>query len=82
MKNNQQHTNDNKCRFCKVKVEDVTHIISSCSEMSSQYQMSIRQDVIAKYLYEAIIEIRIQNAMLNNTRVMGLSINKMKLSIG
>ena len=54
LKNNQQPTNDNKCRLCKVHVEDVTHIISSCSKMTSRYCLPIRHDVIAKYFYEAI----------------------------
>ena len=35
LKNNKQPTNDNKCRFCKVFLEDVTHIISSCNKMLS-----------------------------------------------
>ena len=54
LENNQQPTNGNKCRLCKVHVEDVTHIISSCSKMSSRYYLPIQHDVIAKYFYEAI----------------------------
>ena len=54
LKNNQQPTNDNKCRLCKIHVEDVTHIISSCNKMSSRYYLPIRHDVIAKYFYETI----------------------------
>ena len=49
LKNNQQPTNDNKCRLCKVHVEDVTDIISSCSKMSPRYYLPTRQDVIGKY---------------------------------
>ena len=41
LKNNQQPTNDNKCSPCKVHVEDVTYIISSCSKMSSRYCLPI-----------------------------------------
>ena len=54
LKNNQQPTNDNKCRLYKIHVENVTHIIRSCSKMSSRYYLPIWHDVIAKYLYEAI----------------------------
>ena len=54
LKNNQQPTNGNKCRLCKVHVEDVTHIISSCSKMSSRYYLPIWHDVIPKYFYETI----------------------------
>ena len=48
-KNNQQPTNDNKCHLCKVHIEDITHIISSCGKMSSQYYLLIQHN-IAKYL--------------------------------
>ena len=54
LKNNQQPTNDNKCRLCRVHVEDVTHIISSCNKMSSRYYLPIRHDVNVKYLFETI----------------------------
>ena len=53
-KKTEKPTNDNKCRLCKVNAKDVTHTISSCSKMFSQYYQPIRHDVIAKYLYEAI----------------------------
>ena len=45
------HTN-NRCRLCKNLVEDMFHIISSCSRMSSRYYLPLRHDVIAKYVYE------------------------------
>ena len=45
------HTN-NCCRLCKNQVEDVFHIISSCSRMSSRYYLPLRHDAIAKYIYE------------------------------
>ena len=54
LKNNQLATNGNKGRLCKVHVEEVTHIISSCSKMSSRYYLPVRHDVIAKYFYETI----------------------------
>ena len=53
-KNNQQPSTDNKCRLCKYQVEDVIHVISSCSKMSSRYYLPIRHDVVAKYVYEAM----------------------------
>ena len=54
LKNNQQPTNDQKCRLCKVHVEDVTHIISSCSKMFSRCCLPLRHDAIAKYFYGTI----------------------------
>ena len=44
LKDIQQTTNDNKFRICKVHVEDVTYIISSCSKISSLYYLPIRHD--------------------------------------
>ena len=41
LKNKQQPTNGNKYRLCKVPVENVTHIISSCSKISSRYYLPI-----------------------------------------
>ena len=48
LKNNQQPTNDNKCCLSKVHVEVVTHIISSCIKMPSQYYLPIQHNIIAK----------------------------------
>ena len=48
----QPSTTGNKCRLCKKEVEDVTHILSSCSKMSSRYYLPLRHDIIAKYVYE------------------------------
>ena len=45
------HT-DNRCRLCKNQVEDMFHVISSCSRMSSRYYLPLRHDAIAKYVYE------------------------------
>ena len=45
------HTN-NCCRLSKNQVEDVIHITSSCSRMSSGYYFPLRHDAIAKYVYE------------------------------
>ena len=46
-------TTDNKCRLCKKEAEDVTHILSSCSKMSSRYYLPLRH-VIAEYVYKKI----------------------------
>ena len=31
----------NKCQLCKKEIEDVTHILSSCSKMSSRYYIPL-----------------------------------------
>ena len=54
LENNQQLNNDNKCCLCNVHVENVTHIISSFSKMSSRYYLPVRHDVMAKYFCETI----------------------------
>ena len=43
---------DNRCRLCKNQVEDIFHVISSYSRMSSRYYLLLRYDAIAKYIYE------------------------------
>ena len=43
---------NNCCRLCQNQIEDVFHIISSCSRMSSRYYLPLRHDAIAKYVYE------------------------------
>ena len=35
----QPSTTDNKCLLCKKEVEDVTHILNSCSKMSSRHYL-------------------------------------------
>ena len=45
------HT-DNRRRPWKNQVEDMFHLISSCSRMSSHYYLSLRHGAIAKYVYE------------------------------
>ena len=40
---------NNRCKLCQNQVEDVFHIISSCSRMSSRYYLPLRNDAIAKY---------------------------------
>ena len=46
----------NKCRLCKVCVEDITHITSGCSKMSSRYYLPLRHDVIAKTIFKSLIK--------------------------
>ena len=46
---------NNKCRLCNYCVEDITHVISSCSKMSSRYYLPLRHDVIAKTVYNEIL---------------------------
>ena len=45
------HTDD-CCRLCKNQVQDMFHVISSCSRMSSHYYLPLRHDAISKYVYE------------------------------
>ena len=39
---------NNKCRLCTTNVEDVSHIIAGCSNMSARYYLPLRQDEVAK----------------------------------
>ena len=48
----QPSATDNKCWLCKKEVDDVIHILSICSKMSSRYYLPLRHDIIAKYVYE------------------------------
>lgn len=50
------NTHDNKCRLCKVAVEDIIHVTSSCPLMSSRYYLPLRHDVIAKEIYKEHIK--------------------------
>ena len=51
----QEPTCSNRCRLCKNIVEDVSHIISSCPEMSIRFYLPIRHDIVAKTILKAII---------------------------
>ena len=53
-KSGKQPTSNNRCRLCKYQVEDVNHIISSCSKMSVRYYLPMRHDVIGKAVYESL----------------------------
>ena len=45
---------NNRCRLCKSKVEDITHVISSCPKMSARYYLPLRHDIVAKATFNAI----------------------------
>ena len=51
----QSPTTNDKCRLCKINIEDVNHIISSCPEMSIRYYLPLRHDALVKYILKAII---------------------------
>ena len=44
-------TISNKCRLCKINIEDITHMISACPMMSSRYYLPLRHDPVAKAIY-------------------------------
>ena len=48
-------TTSNKCCLCKINIEDVNHIISSCLKMSTLYYLHLCHDALAKYILKAII---------------------------
>ena len=41
----------NKCRLCKENIKDITHIISACPMMSSQYYLPLQHNPVAKAIY-------------------------------
>ena len=45
----------NKCRLCKSSVEEVNHVICSCSKISARYYLTLPHDALAKYVLKAII---------------------------
>ena len=51
----QSPTANNKCRLCKISIEDVNHIISSCPKMSTRYYLPLRHDALAKCILKAVI---------------------------
>ena len=51
----QSPTANNKCCLCKMSIEDVNHIISSCPKMSTRYYLPLRHDALAKYILKVII---------------------------
>ena len=51
----------NKCRLCKIKVEDIAHIISGCPKMSARYYLPFRHDIVAKNMLNSIRKINNPN---------------------
>ena len=51
IKSGKTPSQNSKCRLCNYCVEDITHVISTCSKMSSRYYLPLRHDVIAKAVY-------------------------------
>ena len=41
----------NKCRLCKKNIKDITHIISACPMMSSQYYLPLQHNPVTKAIY-------------------------------
>ena len=48
------HQIDNKCRLCKRKIEDVSHVIAGCEKMATRYYLPLRHDVVAKTLWNEL----------------------------
>ena len=47
---------NNKCRLCHTAIEDVTHVICNCPEMSARYYLPLRHDRMGKILYISHIQ--------------------------
>ena len=45
---------DDHCRLCKNQVEDMFHVISSCSRMSSRYSLPLIHNDLPRYVYEQL----------------------------
>ena len=44
-----------KCRLCKSNVEDIHHIASSCTQLSSRYYLPLQHNVIDKCVYNKLL---------------------------
>ena len=51
----QSPTTNNKCRLCKINIEDVNHIVSSCPKMLTRCYFPLQHDALAEYILKAII---------------------------
>ena len=49
-------TYNNKCRLCHTAIEDVTHVICNCPEMSARYYLPLRHDRMGKILSNSHIQ--------------------------
>lgn len=45
---------DRICQLCYANVEDITHIISRCSKMSTRYYLPSSNEIVAKTVYKVI----------------------------
>ena len=79
VKMHQQRTAaDNKCRLCKKPVQDVTHVLSSFSKVSSRYYLLLRHDFIAKYVYEKFREKK--QILIVTYFIMKINLSKIKFA--
>ena len=54
-----------KCRLCKLNVEDIHHIASNCPQLSSsRYYLPLQHNVIAKCVYNKLLINDVQNRKL------------------
>ena len=49
-------TCNNKCRLCHTAIEEVTHVICNCPELSARYYLPLRHDRMGKILYISHIQ--------------------------
>ena len=56
---------DTSCRLCKLKMEDVSHIIAGCERMSARYYLPLRHDVVAKSIWNALHREHCQSVRLD-----------------
>ena len=58
---------NNKCRLCHTAIEDVTHVICNCPEMSARYYLPLHHHLIGKILYISHIQKNFPEAIKSNT---------------
>ena len=59
-----QPKHNSKCRLCKVSIEDIMHVISSCPNTSARYYLPLRDDTIAEAFYTALRKKEDSNAKI------------------
>ena len=77
-----QSTCNNKCRLCKINIEDGVHIINGCLNMSSRYYLRLCHNAVAKYLFQAHIKKNNPGAMFKDTESMNLCTKSMNVNTG
>ena len=55
IKSGKTPSQNNNCRLCNYCVEDITHVISSYSKLSSGYYLPLKHDIIAKAVHNKIL---------------------------